>query len=189
MGAAASSTSATAAARTSASTCHGSIPPQAQTCPILTRSDSCPESAAGARSTGVGGAPRQRVAYRGPTLGGSLAASTETTIHAGSEYEADIPLPSNMLKLRTEGLARRGRSTLVTADGLVHGSDIESVVKQRRRVKKIPSASSLRVEQLGSQERVALERPGSAHARLAHDRALDHGRTARYALPTHIVPL
>jgi hypothetical protein len=149
-------------------------------------------SVADATAVAAGGAdlapsrpPRHRVAagYRGPTPGGALCAARSAPgppaaqgvlSHevqpaaqdpARGSAQDTFPAPSR------DAFGRRGRSTLVTAGGLINSSDIDSVVKQRRHSKKVPSAASLSAEQRATSALPAPERPGSAHARLVHSRA------------------
>jgi len=94
-----------------------------------------------------------------------------------STSAAAAVLPSSNLRQPPESFARRGRSTLITADGLVNSTDIDTIVKQRRHIKNIPTAASLLLEKDKSINSGELERPGSAHARLAHSKA-HSGRAA-----------
>ena len=153
-------------------------------------------AAAGGADLAPTRAPRHRVAagYRGPTLGGApgvaLSARSAPGLPAAQgapsrEAPPDaqdparggagdpLPVPSR------DAFGRRGRSTLVTAGGLINSSDIDSVVKQRRHSKKVPSAASLRAEQRATSALAAPERPGSAHARSVHSRAAKSDAASR----------
>jgi len=131
-------------------------------------------AAAGATAAGTGasegrasrGAGRQRLAYRGPTLGGALGGARPAAPGAlsaqGAPAREPPRAPAVPAQAQTQALhagaahlrAPRGRSTLVTAGGLVNSSDIDSIVKQRRHAKKVPSAASLQAEE-------RTERPGA----------------------------
>jgi len=112
---------------------------------------------------------------------GSISSGYSNVVQAG----VSLVLPSDSLKHKGDGVAGLGRSLLVTADGLLNASDIESVVKQRRHLKKMPSAASVGVQRVERAEEplnlaprqqhrvhsmagIEQERPGLAHARRVH---------------------
>ena len=124
---------------------------------------------------------RQRIAYKGPTVGGSLLrtsspdppcdgstpgpGSTNRLAHAssGGSSNESLVMSSRMLKAKPDGSVRRGSTVLVTADGLLNSGDMESIVKQRRYQKKAPSSTSLQ-----NTPRRERGRPGSAYALAAN---------------------
>jgi hypothetical protein len=140
--------------------------------------------------------PRHRVAagYRGPTLGGAPGGALSARSAPGPPAAQGVPSreapPAAQDPARggawdpipvpaRDAIGRRGRSTLVTAGGLINSSDIDSVVKQRRHSKKVPSAASLRAEQRATSALAAPERPGSAHARSVHSRSAKSDAASR----------
>ena len=109
---------------------------------------------------------------RGVRIDGKIEAAALSSTSAAAAV-----LPWSDQRQPPESFARRGRSTLITADGLVNSTDIDTIVKQRRHIKNIPTAASLLLENRKSINRGELERPGSAHALLAHSKA-HSGRAA-----------
>jgi len=183
MGSAASSAAGSRPSSQAASVGGGAHTEQAVALPPPPRAGSAPAATERDLPAGRQTRQRQRIAYRAPTLGGSREASADDhradNRTGSSQCPSEVALSSSMLRPKSDAFVRRARSSLVTADGLVNSGDIESTVKQRRRMKKVPSATAMRED--GDTPRSARERPGSAYARSAHSKAAGaEPRSSRY---------
>ena len=156
--------------------------PASRVCTEDTAVRACNNKATADGDNCSGQAGRHRIAYRAPTLGGSREASAENGCRTRNGEGISEPAlqPSSALKPKADTFVRRARSSLVTADGLVNSGDVESTVKQRRRTKKLPSASAMCAD---DETRSVRERPGSAYARSAHAKAASSAaHTSRWVL-------